>query len=195
MDPATIIGTTSAIISFISFAGSVISTAVEIRKSVHGATEDNQGFEEAVLEFQQNLQELRASTGKSAGLPQTRGRPEHDAKIRHLLRVAGDCEKLGAKISILMEKTKAKAPAMVSNKPKHRQFISRISPFKLTGGAASPSKPTMIEAIRASVHTIWNQRDVEALRQEWRMCIMEFNNAQSRYVQSKDDVRTLFQAF
>ncbi|KAG6353435.1 hypothetical protein INS49_005616 [Diaporthe citri] len=55
MDPATIIGTTSAILSFIQFAGKIIETGVELHFKKANATEFNKTLEESVKEFEKRV--------------------------------------------------------------------------------------------------------------------------------------------
>lgn len=55
IDPWTVIGTTSAVLSLAEFAFAIVKTAVDINKSEDGAYEDNKRLSEVTKHGQQLL--------------------------------------------------------------------------------------------------------------------------------------------
>lgn len=177
MDPATIIGTTSAILSFVQFTGSVILTAKKIHDSAHGATIENQTFQDTVTNFRQkyqaletNLSKLTSDSTKVSGL-------ESDAK-EELIESVRRCIALGTQIHALLDKVKA------STKPDDKKQPSRLRGLFRTGSKKDSShKPTSVALTWAALKTVWKEDQINALRKEWESCMVQFQNAIMRYVQ------------
>lgn len=188
MDPAaTIIGTTSAILSFVQFTGKVISVAYKIHTSAEGATDENRSLEEAVTDFQHRLEDLPSvsevsySASPQAGLSSANTKAE-----KSLLRTARECETLGNKILDVLTKTKAKADQVDEKQSKSlRHALKRCFRKDGTGDfAESSSRPSFVEGMRASIQTVWKKDEIDALRQQWEGCVVRFNMDLQRYVRS-----------
>lgn len=183
MDPATIIGTTSAILSFIEFTGRVISTAKQICHDEHGCAEDNRNFDRVVQEFHNIFRNLRTSIKQPADRRATEDRVGADAEGQ-LLNVIGDCEDLGIKISTLLSKTKlttnTDGGTKWSKKIQNWTFSSKLK--TLPAKNSSASERTLLDVMKATILTVWNKSEVESLRQKWEQCILQFNIARLRCV-------------
>lgn len=177
MDPATIIGTTSAVLSFVEFTGEIISTIIEIGRKGKGATDDNRKFEQVVQDFNAKLSALRPKPtigphGASVAGPQV----DTDAE-EALLQSVARCEELGASINKVLLKAKAH-PKDDHGKQSgsFRKVLGRI------GGRGTNKGPALVEVIRASVVTAWKADEIESLRTKWEFCIKAVNDALFRYV-------------
>lgn len=177
MDPATIIGTTSAILSFVQITGKVIAVACKIHGSADGATDDNRSLEEAVTDFQTRLDKLRSVGKVSQSINLRAGASPAKTDVENsLLRTAHECETLSSKILNILIKTKATADQVdekqsTSFKRAWKRFRKDVT-GDLTG---SSSKPPFIEGVRASIQTVWQKEKIDALRQQWESCVVRFN--------------------
>jgi len=88
-DPFTIIGTTSAVISFVQFAGNIIVTAHSLYQSTTGSTVENDELEVVTSKMNELLETLRADTGDKS-----------------IAQLAAICHSLGKKILTLLKRTK-----------------------------------------------------------------------------------------
>lgn len=177
MDPATIVGTTSAILGFVQFTGKLISVACEIYESSDGAVDDNQKLEEAVTDLQIRLRGLRPTEESSRSADAQAG--VHAARTdaeKSVLQTAIQCQTLGNEILEILNKTKAK---VVQIDETRSQSLLRRSWRRLrrddSGGTAPTCKPTVTEAIKASVQTVWQKDKVGLLRQRWEFCVGRLN--------------------
>ncbi|KAL1872654.1 hypothetical protein Daus18300_004200 [Diaporthe australafricana] len=179
MDPATIIGTTSAILSFVLFVGNVISVANKIHDSADGATDDNRSLEEAVTDFQNNLENLRHTGKFSCSTDSQTGAyaAKTDAESNSLLRTAHECEILGNKTLEVLNKTKAKANHVDEKHPASRfkRAWKRSRKDSSDRSTSSPKQPSLVEGIRAGIQTVWQKDKVDALRRQWEGCVFRFN--------------------
>lgn len=171
MDPATIIGTTSAILSFVVFTGSVISTAIKIHGNADGATLENQTFEDVVTELEQKYKDLVALTSTSLKDPAFKSDAE-----KSLIQNLDECTALGKRIHGLLDKTKASA------KPEHLTQRVKGKIRKAIGKSETTCKPTLLEVMRAGLQTVWKKDEIDALRQQWETCMIQLNGAIFRYV-------------
>ncbi|KAG8162818.1 hypothetical protein KVR01_007296 [Diaporthe batatas] len=191
MDPATIIGTTSAILSFVQFSGNLISVASKIYESSDGAVDDNRKLEEVVTDFQTRLRSLQpldtsfCTTDSQAEVSAAKTDAE-----KSLLRTASQCETLGNVILEILSKTKAKiiqidetqSPSLLRRSWRR---IRKDAPVDIAG----TSKPTLTEAIRASIQTVWQRDKIGVLRQEWEFCVSRLNaDLQRLDAEGKHDV-------
>lgn len=176
MDPATIIGTTSAILSFVQFSGKIIKTGVELHSKKANATEINKTFEESVTEFETRLAVLKASTSHRGNNNNYNISPTADDAWDNLLKCSSECENLGKRISALLGKCK------VNSKTPRPSLRERLG-ISATHKASVPktAECSLMEGIRASVITVWTSIEVESLRDHWSQCIAAFNAACTRY--------------
>jgi hypothetical protein len=98
VDPFTIIGTTSAVLSFAQFAGNVVSTAYGLYSSSSESTEENAGIEDVTRKMTTLLDDLQAQVD-------SKSQSSQEGSIVHL---AAHCRSLGEKIISLLKKTKTK---------------------------------------------------------------------------------------
>ncbi|KAG8161447.1 hypothetical protein KVR01_008434 [Diaporthe batatas] len=101
MDPWTIIGTTSAVLSFAEFAFAIVKTAVDINKSEDGASEDNKRLADVTKNGQELLAQMSEFKISQAQEP-TLG-PTEDS----MLATAEQCRLLGEKILKFLDKMQA----------------------------------------------------------------------------------------
>lgn len=101
IDPWTVIGTTSAVLSFAEFAFAIVKTAVDINKSEDGASEDNKRLSEVTRNGQQllaQMAELRTpQSGKGILTPVEES----------MLAIAEQCRLLGERIIKFLGKMQA----------------------------------------------------------------------------------------
>lgn len=177
MDPATIIGTTSAILSFVQITGKVISVAYKIHESADGATDENRSLEEAVTDFQTRLEELRSIGKVSHSTDLRAGASPAKTDVKNsLLWTARECETLSNKILDVLIKTKAKADQI--DEQQSTPLKRALKRFRKDGAgrpAGSSSRPSFVEGIRASIQTVWQKAKIDALRQQWESCVVRLN--------------------
>lgn len=176
MDPATIIGTASAILSFVQFTGTIISTGIKIRNAASGAIEENQSFKGVLSDFEDRLHELQFKTDNLAANPGSNNDAEES-----LLQASKGCQELGSRIREALDKTTAKV-ANEGERHSVRRRISKIISRRPDKDAPQlSSNPTLAEVIRASIQTVWKREEIDRLRDQWETCMVQFNLARSRY--------------
>ncbi|KZL88344.1 p-loop containing nucleoside triphosphate hydrolase, partial [Colletotrichum incanum] len=134
-DPWTIVGSASAILTFVEFAGKCVKTAKSLHESASGSTEDNSRFENVVTKMQNLIDGVKAERAEA---------PASEAEIG-LFAVANECESLGRAILKLLHRTSRKAES------------------------------SLRETIRASVSTVWNEKEVEDLQDQLQRCMTHLN--------------------
>lgn len=97
-DPLTIIGTTSAILSFVEFSGKVIKTARSLHDSASGSTQSHERLESMMEQTRGLLAEMKQQQAWRSGRA-----AQDDTPI-----IVGHCESLGNDMLRLLEKTKKK---------------------------------------------------------------------------------------
>lgn len=97
-DPFTIIGTTSAILSFVEFSGKVIKTARSLHDSVSGSTQSHERLESVMEQTRGLLAEMKQQQATESGIE-----VQGDTHI-----IVENCESLGSDMLKLLEKTKKK---------------------------------------------------------------------------------------
>lgn len=176
MDPATIIGATSAILSFVHFAGKIIKTGVELHSTKAHATEINKTFEESVTEFETRIALLKTRTSHARNNNSYNNSPTADDAWNNLLNCSRGCENLGERLLVLLGKCKA------NNKNSRPSFSERLGLFAThKTNVSKPAGCRITEVIRASVITVWTSGEIESLRDQWSQCITAFNAACTRY--------------
>ncbi|POS71851.1 hypothetical protein DHEL01_v209759 [Diaporthe helianthi] len=190
MDPATIIGTTSAILSFVQFSAKVISTAIEIRDNAGQATKSNQALGETVKDFNSRLATLRLQTPVLQSNLHVPGFPGVDADAKlSLLRCVARCEELGSSIEALLHKIEG------PGKDNTRKSGGKFKSWKSTTGAPSSSpsspqaKPSSSLPLTASLKSLWSEKEIKSLREQWEQCVRDFNVSFMRL-----DIQTRLQA-
>jgi hypothetical protein len=97
-DPFTIIGTTSAVISFVQFAGGIIAIAYSLYGSTVESTVENAQLEGVTSKMNELLNSLRTE-------PASRAQSSQETSIYELAAI---CQGLGEKVLTLLKKTKMK---------------------------------------------------------------------------------------
>ncbi|KAK1974160.1 hypothetical protein LZ30DRAFT_813294 [Colletotrichum cereale] len=93
-DPWAMVGSASAILTFVEFAGKCVKTAKDLHQS--GRTEDNARFENVVTKMQDLVDEVKA---------ERTGTPTSEAEAG-LFAIANECEDLGRAVLKLLHKTR-----------------------------------------------------------------------------------------
>lgn len=176
MDPAIIIGTTSAILSLVQFSGKIIKTGMELHSKQANATEINKTFEESVAEFETRLAVLKATTSHQGNNNNDNNSSTADDALKNLLKCRNECENLGKRILALLGKCKANSK---TSRPSFRERLGLSATHKTN--VPETAKCSLTEVIRASVITVWTSTEVESLRDHWSQCIAAFNAACTRY--------------
>ena len=97
-DPFTIIGTTSAVISFVQFAGGIIVTAYSLYESPTDSNSENDQLEDATAKMNQLLDTLIVENAAES----------QSSHVKSITALATICHILGVKILALLKKTKVK---------------------------------------------------------------------------------------
>lgn len=183
MDPATIIGTTAAILSFVHFSGKIISTAVQIHRSASGAGEDNQKFADVIVNFNDRLERLGkdAATFKSKASTTGNDQALSDAE-KQLLATINRCEELAEKITDVLNKTNAAHKRDEKSAAKFSAGRAMLRKLFVNAQSNRPNAsgkmgPTLSETIRAAVQTVWQREAVEKLRKDWESCSVQLDQA------------------
>ncbi|PSR88633.1 hypothetical protein BD289DRAFT_230436 [Coniella lustricola] len=181
MDPATIIGTVSAVLSFVDFTGKIISIIMEIRRKGKGATQDNLNFEGTVQDFEAKLTALQPKPRIGPHGPSIAG-PRVDTDAEEALRQClARCDELGKEIKLVLFKTKTSSAD--DHGKLSTSFRKALSKFGSRGAVESPA---LVEIIRASVATVLKADKMESLRAKWERCISSVNDALFRLETSKN---------
>lgn len=178
MDPATIIGTTSAILSFIQFTGQIISTGVKIYNGVHGASENHFALESTVSDFDKVFENVQSQIFLTSSPTVINASTDYSHHARDSLqRTLTECQSLGKRIADILQKTKA-APGNNASKldrlRRWRHARNKSSKGPQTPPGLTPRKPTIFEVMKASIWTIWHEGDLDDLRKDWKTCIIQF---------------------
>lgn len=175
MDPATIIGTTSAILSFVKFTGQIISTAVEIHASLDGASTDNLSLERTVAKFKKIFDKVKSEISLTSSPPIAGTLTSNEFARDSLVQTLTKCQSLGDRITILLKKTKAMPTSQstgILHYFKKWRHMLRNSP-QTRQAQSGPLKPTLVEVIRATIRTVWHKKELQDLRDEWEDCLIQ----------------------
>lgn len=174
MDPATIIGTTSAILSFIQFTGKIISTAIAIRNNAGPAADSNQALDATVKEFNSRLAKLRSRMLAQPSQFSEFLTADGDAQASLLLSLA-KCEDLGSKIQKLLDRIGVQKMYQTGSPVSKSRFRKVI--YSPTGNIPSTVlvKASLPEAFKTSLKSLWMEKDIKSLREQWENCVKDFN--------------------
>jgi hypothetical protein len=100
MDPISIIGLASSMITFIDFGIELVSSGREIRSSVRGLATQNATLERAIEETQAWCSNLCVSYKSSLPTPEERA----------IISLAGECRTISEEILVQLKKIKPKHP-------------------------------------------------------------------------------------
>ncbi|KAK2018671.1 hypothetical protein LZ32DRAFT_687524 [Colletotrichum eremochloae] len=131
-DPWTIVGSASAILTFVEFAGKCVMTAKNLHQT--GRTEDNASIENIMKKMQDLIDRVKLERA---------GTPTSEAEAG-LFAIANQCEDLG------------------------RAILKRLH-------KAIKNEGSLRETIRASVSSVWNEKEVEDLQNQLQRCMTHFN--------------------
>lgn len=148
MDPATIIGTTSAVLSFVQFSGRVLTTAWSLYESVAGTLEEHACLEDVTVEMRRLVEGLPKEEWLK--IPPRHPQQEKDS-LSGLQAVAQKCEELGGEILTLLEKL-------------------RIDQKKRKG-----SGKYLLAALKAGAVNVWKKETIKDLRDQLQMCSSNLN--------------------
>lgn len=112
IDPSTIIGTTSAVLSFAESAIAIVKTAVGINKSEDGASEDNKRLSEVTRNGQELLSQMTEFKTSQAGKPTLTPAEES------MLATAEQCRLFGENILKFLGKMQATNESSFRSSPK-----------------------------------------------------------------------------
>lgn len=159
MDPATIVGVVSAIISFIEFTGIIISTATKIYNAKDGTTDEIRKIDTAVKNYKNGPGIDRQTIAD----PIEQSSPALKDALKCLRYCQEECIRVATEIDALVNATTV--ASRDANKT-HSRIWGRLSSNK--------------SVIKASFITVWNREKINILRKQWEECIGRFNDASAR---------------
>ena len=155
MDPASIIGTTSAVLSFVDFVWKAASTAKEIYDSATDSREEDDRLRELTSALDPAINKLQARL-------QQKGRLAEEEKSA--LRVAEQCRKVGGMLLELLRKQQLE-PSAAKNGAGGRPLAATVK--QKFARVANAAKVTIV--------VLWNKKECEDLRNEFNMCTIQLN--------------------
>jgi hypothetical protein len=158
MDPATILGTTLGILSFVKCMGKIVLTAVKVHKSRNGTIRENKKFTDVIADFHIRLKNIHNGAGiyLSTASAESTGDGDviNDFK-RQLLSTIEKCEELATEIESVLGKTQA------ANKDGLKLGARWLRKLPHSTSASDLRETTLFEAIRAAGRTAWKKDLVE----------------------------------
>ncbi|KAK4213181.1 hypothetical protein QBC37DRAFT_176051 [Rhypophila decipiens] len=156
MDPASIIGTTSGVLSFITFCVQAVQVGQKVHRSAVDATDDTGANEYTQCKrfcqtFQPTLERLRKQANNS-------GKNGISNAEESLLRIVTLCDSVGAEIIVLMEKYELQQP---SDPGLSRGIRKRI------GEKIGVGK----HVIRVTLRALWDHEEAKELRTRFNECV------------------------
>ena len=157
MDPASILGTTSAVISFIDFIGKCLSTARELNDA-QGTIREYQRLGELTSALDWGLIDLRAGLGEKK---RGRGNNSTSNAEESLLRVLEQC-------MIVEQDIRKLANLQVEKRPKSQPWTSEADKLKNVIRYA-------FRLAKVSIHAVWTKPEAEGLKREFSQCTSLLN--------------------
>lgn len=155
MDPASIIGTTSAVLSFVDFIWKASSTAKEIYESATDSREDDDRLRKLTSALHPAINKLQARL-------QQKGRLAEEEKSA--LRVAEQCRKVGGMLLELLRKQQLEPSAAKTGPGGHP-----------TAATVKQKFARVAKAAKVTIVVLWNKKECEDLRNEFNMCTIQLN--------------------
>ncbi|KAH7200979.1 uncharacterized protein BKA55DRAFT_309525 [Fusarium redolens] len=156
MDPASAIGATSAVLSFVDFICKVTKTGYELYDASNGTLDDYERLKTVTSALDPSLQSLKDGVA-------TKGGASLSGAERGMLDVAERCKEIGVGLISLIntypvgEKTAENSSIDTSN-AKLSNRLRRIG-----------------KTSKAAIHVVWTRSEARALRDEFTACITQLS--------------------
>jgi hypothetical protein len=154
MDPASIIGTTSAVLSFVNFVWKAASTARNLYESATGSQEEDERLRALTTALDPGIEKLRIR------LQQIDKPSDEEAST---LRVAEQCKKVGNMLLVLLDKQQR---ASLSENDGEKSSVADRLKEKLV---------KVTNVTKATIVILWNKHECEELRREFDTCTIQLN--------------------
>lgn len=155
MDPASIIGITSAVISFVDFIGKAVNTARQLSDA-------------GSIEEYERLDKLTATLNTGIASLERRGEAgdrQLSDEEKSALRVAEQCKQIGDSIQRLVGNMRAPEPTSLSTSKQQNSM-----PDKLLGKITRAAKTGRVALI-----VLWNKQEADDLRRHFDSCTIQLN--------------------
>lgn len=160
MDPASIIGTTSAVLSFVGFIFQTISVTRELHDAGKDGLDEHNRFKEVTSSLRPGLSKLKEKVDE-------KGEEALSVEEKSKLRVATQCEKVGDMILDHLDRYtpthKSLSKAREAATPSHQ---AKMSWMKRVLERIVSSKETLGAALRI----VWYRADAEEMRMQFNIC-------------------------
>ncbi|KAI8711958.1 hypothetical protein NCS52_01460900 [Fusarium sp. LHS14.1] len=151
MDPASIIGTTSAVISFVDFIGKAVNTARQLSDA--GSIDEYERLGKLTTTLESSIASLR-KRGDA-------GDEELSDEEKSALRVAEQCKHIGDSIQHLLGKMRAPEPTSKQQISMADKLLDKVTRAAKTG--------------RVALVVLWNKQEADDLRRQFDSCTIQLN--------------------
>ncbi|KAJ3531752.1 hypothetical protein NM208_g8740 [Fusarium decemcellulare] len=152
MDPASIIGTTSAVLTFVDTAVKIFSIARQVHDSAAGGLEEHERLRDSTSALEHGITTLEQKL---------ESKPSLSAEEANLLKVATHCRDVGKKISDLLAGYQIEADVATAQK----------SPSLVKKGTGRSFR----KATKITLRVLWDHPEAKELKQEFNMCTVQLN--------------------
>ncbi|CAG1972997.1 unnamed protein product [Fusarium graminearum] len=153
MDPASIIGTTSAAITFIETIAKIVSIARKVHDNATGELDEHKWLRDVTSALEPGIATLIKKRKSQTPLS-----PEEES----LLQVAEQCQDVRKRIFHLLDKYRTGSISQIGH-------ASPLSAKRITG--RSSTKKT----IKVTLRILWGEPEAEGLRQAFDMCTRQLS--------------------
>ncbi|EEU41538.1 uncharacterized protein NECHADRAFT_87715 [Fusarium vanettenii 77-13-4] len=151
MDPASIIGTTSAVISFVDFIGKAVNTARQLSDA--GSIDEYERLGKLTTTLESGIASLR-KRGEA-------GDEELSDEEKSALRVAEQCKQIGDSIQHLLGKMRTPEPTSKQQTSMADKLLDKVTRAAKTG--------------RVALVVLWNKQEADDLRRQFDSCTIQLN--------------------
>ena len=166
MDPASAIGLTSAVISFVDFIGKVVSTARELSDA--GNIEEHERLHALTAALEPGINSLRK-----------RGEAEYwqlSEEEKSAIRVAEQCQQVSGSIQRLVGKMKLPQSKDVAT---GKEQVSRTD--RILDKVVRSAKTGKV-----ALYVLWKKQEAEDLRRQFDSCTLQLNTHLTRMARYVD---------
>ncbi|KAF4460116.1 kinase-like domain [Fusarium albosuccineum] len=172
MDPASIIGTTSAVLTFVDTVVKIFSIGRQVHDSATDGLEEHKRLRDITFALEHGIATLEQQRESKTSL---------SAEENSLLKVATHCRDVGKKISDLLARYQIEPDTATTQKP----------PSLVKKGTGRSFK----KATKITLRILWDQPEAKELKQEFNMCTVQLNAhltliSRSDILQRLDDLFT-----
>ncbi|KAF4465116.1 p-loop containing nucleoside triphosphate hydrolase [Fusarium albosuccineum] len=155
MDPASIIGITSAVISFVDFIGKAVTTARELSDA--GTIDEYERLATLTTTLQSGIASLEKRQETSHG--------HLSDEEKSALQVAKQCKQIGVSIQRLVGKMRAPEPTCPATSKQQISMADKLLD-KVTRAAKTG---------RVALFVLWKKQEADDLRKEFDSCTIQLN--------------------